>query len=261
MLRAQRQAKILQIVRERGFVENDELANMFNVTPTTIRRDIKELNKQNLIHIDHGGLSVLDYLGEYVEPEYETKMYVHLEKKKAIARAAVEKIKDGDTVILDSGTTNLQIAKALKHQKYKGITVVTCDLKAAGELCCEENVNVIVLGGILRTAYYSTYGPYAEYVLKQMKADKLFLGIDAASIAFGVTNVVLEEVPIKQLSIQISKEVYMVADSTKFGAEVPYRVCSWDDIDGIITDKEVSEEYKTFFENSGINSTFANVKN
>ena len=258
MLRAERQAKILQIVRERGFVENDELAKIFGVTPTTIRRDLKELNKQNLIHIDHGGLSVVDYLGEFVEPEYETKMYVHLEKKKAIAKEAIEYIEEGDTLILDSGTTNLQIAKALKTKKHKKITVVTCDIKAASELCCEEAIEVIVLGGILRTSYYSTYGPYAEYILKQIKADKLFLGIDAANIDFGVTNLVLEEVPIKQQAINICKKVFMVADSAKFGIDASYKVCSWNSIDCVITDDEISNEYKSFFEKNNIHFDLVN---
>jgi len=259
MLRAERQAKILQIVRERGFVENDELATLFNVTPTTIRRDLKDLNKQNLIHIDHGGLSVPDYLGEYVEPEYETKMYVNIDRKKAIAKAAAAYVKDGDTIILDSGTTNFQIAKALKNKTVKHLTVVTCDIKAASELCCEEHIDVIVLGGLLRTSYYSTYGPFAEYVLKQMKADKLFLGIDAANMEDGITNVVLEEVPIKQQAMQISKEIFVVADSSKFGVDAPYKVCTWDYINHVITDRAIDGEYKTYFAGSNIHLDIINV--
>jgi DeoR/GlpR family transcriptional regulator of sugar metabolism len=105
---------------------------------------------------------------------------------------------------------------------------------------------------MLRRHYYSTYGPYTEYVLRNLKADKFFLGIDAASKDFGVTNIVQEEVSIKQLSIQNSDEVILVAVSSKFGQNALHRVCRWEAIDRIITDNCISQEYLNFFNTQNI---------
>jgi DeoR/GlpR family transcriptional regulator of sugar metabolism len=247
MVRVERHAKILQILRDQDYVENSELARAFDVTLATVRRDLKALDEQGLIVIDHGGISAKGLLSGDVEPAYETKVFVKHEVKKAIGALAAQAICDGDTVILDSGTTSLEIARQMRLAHLKNLTVVTCDIMVAKELCPEKNMNVIVLGGLLRKSFYSTYGPYTEYILKQMRANKAFLGIDAASIESGITNIVLEEVPIKQLMIEISDEVIMAADSSKFCKTAPHRVCAWAAIDRVITDQCAGQEYLNFF--------------
>lgn len=243
MLRAARQAKILQMINERGYVENDELARMFEVTQTTIRRDLKALYEQNLIRLDHRGSFSVDLLGSTIEPRYETKVFVNSDRKRAIGAMAASMVSDGDSIFLDSGTTNAQIALSLKHSQLKNVTVITCDLMVAKELCPEQNFTVVMLGGVLRKSYYSAYGPFTEYFLKNLTAKKFFLGIDAADKDNGIFNLVLEEVPIKQLMIQNSTEVIMVSDSSKFSKNAPYRVCQWEDIDHIITDNCISQDF------------------
>jgi DeoR/GlpR family transcriptional regulator of sugar metabolism len=252
MLRVERQAKILQIIHEREFVENSELGRTFDVTLATVRRDLKALSEQGLIKIDHGGTSAVGLWNGFVEPAYETKVFVKHEAKQAIGSSAAALVHDGDAIILDSGTTNVEIAKQLRRLHLKDLTVITYDIMVAKELCPEQNMNVIVLGGLLRKSFYSTYGPYTEYILKQMRANKAFLGIDAASIDSGITNIVLEEVPIKQLMIEISDEVIMVADSSKFSKTAPHRVCAWNAIDYVITDQSICPEYLTFFASQNI---------
>jgi len=252
MIRAERQAKILKILREKGFVENKDLQELFNVTPITIRRDLKDLSEQNLIRLDHGGAADINVVGSSIEPLYRTKMYLNVEKKIAIGMAASDLICDGETIFLDSGTTTLQIAQSLRNKRVINLTVVTYDIKIADELGALENINVLVLGGILRKHLYSLYGPYAEYVLKNLKAKKAFLAVDGASKENGISNANLEEVPIKQLIIQNSEEVILVADSTKFGKDTFCRVCSWDSIDHIITDDGIPKDYLEFFETNNI---------
>lgn len=259
MFRAERQAKTLQLIRERGFVENEELASIFNVTKATIRRDLKALKEQSLIRIDHGGSYDVDFLSSGSEPVYDTKVYVNKEHKRLIGQAAVDLIRDNDTIILDSGTTNAQIAHNLRNQQLENVTVVTCDIAVAHTLGSVKNINVLVLGGILRRSFYSLYGPYTELALKNIRANKFFLGIDAASMDVGVSNIVLEEVPIKQLMIQNSDQVVMVADSTKFGINAPYKVCSWKDIDNLITDDCIEKNYIEFLDNNGISLTLVNI--
>ena len=252
MLRAERQAKILRMVHEQEFVQTDELARALGVSRVTIRRDLRSLSEQNLIRLDHGGSAAVDYLEGLNEPLYDTKVYLNHEQKETIGAAAVAIIQDNDTVILDSGTTNAQIARHLRHSTLHSITVITCDLMVAKILCPEPEINVLVLGGILRHSYYSAYGPYTESILRNVKANKFFLGIDAASMENGISNIVLEEVPVKQLSMQASDRTIMVADSTKLGHNAAYRVCGWDQIDEVITDTCVSPEIQQFLMRRGI---------
>ena len=122
MIRIERHAKILQIVKERGFIENDELAEIFKVSIVTIRRDLKALSSQNLVKLEHGGVAAADYIDGIIEPLYETKAYIHSDRKQAIGIAAAELIKEGDTVILDSGTTTACIARNLKNSKLSNFT-------------------------------------------------------------------------------------------------------------------------------------------
>jgi DeoR/GlpR family transcriptional regulator of sugar metabolism len=259
MMRAERQAKILQLIREKGFVKNEELASIFKVTQATIRRDLKALNEQNLIRLDHGGSYDVDFLASGSEPLYETKVHVNKEQKQMIGQAAVDLIKDNETIILDSGTTNSQIAHSLRNHHLENVTVVTCDIAVAHTLGSVKNINVIVLGGILRRSFYSLYGPYTELALRNIHANKVFLGVDAASMDVGISNIVLEEVPMKQLMIQNSDQVIMVADSTKFGINAPHKVCSWDDIDYVITDDCIEKSYSEFLDNQGIAATRVNI--
>ena len=252
MLKVERQAKILQIVHERVFIENEELARAFGVTSATIRRDLKSLSEQGLVRLDHGGSSVTGLIDSYVEPLYETKVYLNHEAKLAIGMAAAALVQEEDVIILDSGTTNVQIAHSLRAMRPKRLTVVTCDLMVAKELCPDPSIDVILLGGTMRRFFYSTYGPYAEAVLKNLRAHKFFMGIDAASREFGITNIVLEEVPIKQLSIQNSDQVIMVADASKLGKNTLHRVCDWDSIDMVITDQCITPGYLEFLKSRNI---------
>ncbi|HMN62935.1 MAG TPA: DeoR/GlpR family DNA-binding transcription regulator, partial [Anaerolinea sp.] len=134
----------------------------------------------------------------------------------------------------------------------KNLTVITCNIMIAKDLCSAPDMNVIVLGGQLRKSYFSTYGAYAEYILQNMHADKYFLGIDGANLEHGITNIVLEEVPIKKLQIEISDQVILVADSSKFNKSAPHRVCNWNAIHHVITDTCTPQEYLDFFESQNI---------
>ena len=113
MIKIERQAKILQMIRERDFVENEELVRAFMVTSATIRRDLKDLNEQGLIRLDHGGASGTGLINNFVEPLYETKVYLNHEAKRAIGIAAAAMVQEDEVIILDSGTTNAQIAHSL----------------------------------------------------------------------------------------------------------------------------------------------------
>ena len=121
----------------------------------TIRRDVKVLSRQNLVSLEHGGVAVSDYIDGIVEPLYETKAYINSDQKEAIGMAAAKLISDGDTVILDSGTTTACIARNLKNAKFSNVTVITNDLIIGKELCPHPGISVVLVGGMLRRAYYT----------------------------------------------------------------------------------------------------------
>lgn len=247
MLRIERQAKIMQIVRHRGFVENRELAKYFGVTLATIRSDIKTLGKQNLVRIDHGGSGMHDIPNITAEPSYATKTFVARQTKQEIGEVACNFLQNGDTVVLDSGTTTGFIAHSLCATELRNITVITCDIMIAKILGESHNITTIVLGGQMRKSYYSTYGPYTEYVITNLQADKLFLGIDAANQT-DISNIILDEVPVKQQLIKISKEVVLVTHSAKFDRSAPHRVCGWESIHRVITDNQIPSRFKDIFD-------------
>lgn len=259
MLRAERQAKILQLVRDRGFIENDELMKLFNTSHVTIRRDLINLADQGLIKLEHGGATSINYLEGMPEPLYETKLYFRSDQKKAIVLQAMTLIKDGDILFLDSGTTNFKLASVLKTSHLNKLTVITSDLMVARELSPHPQITTIILGGIVRRSFYNTYGPYTEMILDNLKANKFFLGFDGATINRGPSNTVLEEVPIKQKMISISDETIALADATKYGMDAPYAICGWEKIQRVITDSSLGREYKEFFKDKGIELSIAAV--
>lgn len=252
MLRAERQAKILQIIREKGSISSDELIKLFNVSHVTIRRDLVALADQKLIILEHGGATSIDYLEGKPEPLYDTKLYIHSDKKTAIAREAIKLIKDGDILILDSGTTNYRLAQQLKAEKFNSLTVITSDIMVAKELSPHSRIAVIILGGIVRKSYYNAYGPFTELVLGNLKANKLFLGFDGANIPRGFSNNVLEEVSVKQKMMAISDETIALGDSTKYGVDAPYTICGWEKIQRVITDSEIDPQFLTYFSERGL---------
>ena len=164
----------------------------------------------------------------------------------------MELIKDSDTVILDSGTTNYYIACQLKKIDIQNITIFTTDIMITTVLCTALNIKVFVLGGLIRPLFYNVYGLFTEECLQKLKVNKVFLGVDAVSPKRCISNLQFEEVAVKEKMIEISDKVIMVADSSKFGIDASYKVCNWTDIDTVITDDKIPRDYIEIFESNGI---------
>ncbi|GAK58052.1 DeoR-family transcriptional regulator [Candidatus Vecturithrix granuli] len=259
MNRIERHANILQLVKERGFIGNDELAKLLHVSIVTIRRDLKALRHQRLITLEHGGVAAADYIDGIVEPLYETKAYIHSEQKQAIGIAAAKLVEEGDTIILDSGTTTACIARHLKNSKLNNVTVITNDLMIGKELCPHPGINVLVVGGILRKSFYTAYGLFTEQFLKQLKAHKAFLGLDAASITRGISALQPEEIAVKQGMMAISDEVILTSDSSKFGLDATYKICDWNVIDRVVTDSAIGKDFRDFFSSANIQLNIVDI--
>lgn len=259
MLKTERHSELLQLIRKQGFIQTDELASLLNVSQVTIRRDIKELDQKKLICMQYGGAATLDFLQIRPEPEYETKMQLNAPQKKAIGREALNYINDGDTLIIDAGTTCLEIAMHIAVATFSGLSVITNDILSCNELSANQNIKVIMLGGITRNNYHNVYGPYAESIVSNLRANKFFFAFDGFTDKRGFSSTFLEEIPLKQKMIESSSSVIAVSDSSKIGEDALYKICGPEKIDRIITDNWVSDLQRDSIIAQGIEISIAEI--
>ena len=254
MKKTERLQRIMSILNQKGNASTTYLSSLLGVSESTIRRDLNEIAKANeLIERVHGGV-VLKSNKVGLELMFDLKLDKNIEEKKKIAKKALEFVEDGDSIILDSGTTCFQIAKLLHHKK--GLRVITCDVKVSEELGRFGEIETIIIGGIIRPGYYSIGGDLALEIIDKFHVEKAFLGIDAISVEEGITNASMFEVGIKKKIIENAKVVIGVCDHTKFGKVALAQIASIKDIDFIITDSGLDENLVEEFEEAGVNLIF-----
>src|SRR5581483_7672550 len=233
MLPAQRQARIVQQLQEHGFVEIARLSEAFAVDRSTIRRDLQHLEARGLAQRTRGGALPGPSSGLSDIP-YEVKRLEHTPEKQEIARAAAARVREGEAILLDSGSTTYQIARALRGRR--DISVVTNDLNVAMCLADAPGVRLVVTGGVQLESVYTLVGPQTIQSLRDLHVDRVFLGADAIHHEAGITNVTFVEVEVKQAMIAAAREVVVVADSSKSEHRALARVCDLDTVDLILTD-------------------------
>lgn len=236
---AERMKLVYNYVKERGSAQIKELAQIYNVSEATIRRDLDDLERQGLLERTHGGAILLSY-GTSFERAYIEKAQLQLAEKRKIGERAAKFVKDGDTVFLDSGTTSYQLALNLAGKK--NITVITYDLFIATNIEFDESCTLIVTGGIKRGKYNVLVGNVVENFIRNLKVDKVFLTADAVDLDFGVSNANFMEAGIKSSLVRAGHIVYLVADSTKFGKSALVKVCEISDLDVIITNEDLPRD-------------------
>ena len=178
-----------------------------------------------------------------MDPSLKIKAELHAEEKRRIGAAAASLVNDGDSIILDSGTTTQQIARQIKHKK--DLKVITNGLNIAMELFGAKDIQLIFLGGVIRQNSLSAVGHFAEDILAQLSADKLFLAVDACDVEFGLSTPNVEESQVNQAMARIAKERILVADSSKFGKRSLSRIIPLADIDVIITDRNLPADMQS----------------
>lgn len=239
MLPEERRRRILRQVHESGSMNVASLSSTFRVSPATIRRDLHVLEEQGNLQRTHGG-AVPPSFGTSYEPIYRDKMRRNSAEKEAIARHAFSLVRDGDVVILDSGSTTLTLAMQLKSKR--NVTVITGDLQIALSLADSPNIEVIITGGKVRTNLFSIVGPTVEATLADLNANIAFLGADGISVQAGVTNANLEEAAIKRCMLRAGQQKVLLADHTKFGRIHLAKVCGLEVFDDVITDVGLPED-------------------
>jgi len=229
----ERRRTICDLVGEKGKVTVDELAERFGVSTVSIRSDLKALDLEGtLLRIRGGAVARRDD----EDLPLSVKQNLHHAEKVRIAEAAAGLIQDGETVILDSGTTTAEIAKQIRALKVNSINVITNALNVAAILAGCSHVTLIMLGGVLRPNSFSLSGPQAELAMENLYADRLFLGGDSIDPELGLMTPYLLEAQLNAKMIQISRQIVVVADSSKLMRRNLSVIAKADRINMLITD-------------------------
>ncbi len=236
MLAGERQQLILEALRESRTATVAELATRFGVTSETIRRDLKALEDTGLIHKTHGGV-LLRASVVPVQP-FRVRTGTAIAEKKAIARAAADLVEDGDTIIIDSGSTTGEVAKLLRGKRE--LTVITNSLPVAMELGGVAGIRVLLPGGLLNDDGVALVGPDVERSLRRYQAAKAFIGVSGIDPAHGFSVSNVFEAEAKQAMIERVGKVIIVADHGKFGIRALINFAPLTAAAEIITDEGVN---------------------
>jgi DeoR/GlpR family transcriptional regulator of sugar metabolism len=243
MLANQRREKILELLQEDGSAKVIDLAKIFKVTEVTIRQDLEKLEKDKLVVREHGG-AFLKNIADQVRG-VSLAHQENIDKKERIAAKCLEYIENGDTIILDSGSTTTEIAKKLKG--FKNLTVITNALNIALLLGADPGIEVVMTGGEFKPPTLSLTGQKAADFFKGINVQKLFLATAGISLKSGLTYPSISDIVVKKAMIEAANTTYLVADSTKIGKSAFASLGALSLINYIITDEGIEEKYKKLF--------------
>ena len=243
-----RRVMILQRLGIEGQVDVNALSKELDVSEVTIRNDLTKLEEKKMLIRARGGAIKLDGVGKDFHLSDKNKQ--HLEEKKRIGKKAASLIEEGDTIILDSGTTTIEITKHISQ--IANLTVITNALNVASELAEQKNTNVIIPGGFLKKNSLSLVGSSAEESFRNYFCDKLFLAVDGFSTTHGISTPNVDEAHLNRIMIENSKKVIVVADSSKFLKRSLALIAPVSKIDIVITDSGILPEDQKKLENQGI---------
>lgn len=254
MLNAERMEKIREYVVKNKFVNIKDLAVQFNTSSATIRRCLKQLEKENFIQSVRGG-AVLISDGNTFEQSYQVKRQQNIDEKKRIAQAACEFISTNNSIFLDSSSTVFEMTAILPS--IRNITVLTNDVIIAGALSQVKDISVTVTGGTLRKNYYTLTGFLAERAMQNIRVDYAFMGVDAINSKgnFMITNT--EEIEVKQIITECANKVIVLCDHSKFNRQAFLSLWDYKQIDLIITGKELGDEAYNSYTELGLNIQLA----
>ncbi len=249
---AQRHMYILDELEKSEMLKVSDLSNKLNVSIVTIRKDLKMLENKNLIYRTHG---LIYKSNPYIyDKNVNEKHLINTEQKNRIAKYAANLVEPNDAILIASGTTVHNFASAINVTSGK-LIVVTSAMNVAIALSAKPNVEVIQLGGIVRSNSSSVVGLYAEEILKSMSFSKLFLGVDGIDADYGCSTSNLLEANLNHSMIKAAQKTIVLTDSSKFGKKGFGKICNLNEIDQIITDDGLSGKSKKLIENSGIELT------
>lgn len=249
-----RRKETLHLITEQGQVSVKALSEKFNVSEVTIRNDLEQLEQKNLLIRARGGALKVE-TGVAIDQRLADKNRINFQEKARIGKKASQLVYESDTIIIDSGSTTAEMVKNLPQ--LQDLTVITNALNIANQLMNIPHINIIIPGGFLRKNSLSLVGPQAEKSLRNFNVDKAFLGVDGFDTRNGIFTPNVEEARLNEIMIEISREVILLADSSKFNKRSFAFICSIKQIDKVITDNRIPEDDLKRLQDAGVEVVIA----
>jgi DeoR/GlpR family transcriptional regulator of sugar metabolism len=231
MKQQRRLEQILDYLKCHNLATVEQLVAAIDVSPATVRRDLIKLDEQGIINRSHGGVALNRFIPS--QPTTNEKQWRNPQEKQAIARYAASLIKAGDSIILDAGTTTLELARYITHLPLR---VITADLHIALFLSEYEQIEVTIIGGRIDDSSQSCIGDHGRRLLRSIYTDIAFLSCNSWSMEKGITTPTEEKAGLKQDLVANARRRVLVADSSKYGAYSMYCVTPLASLTDIITD-------------------------
>jgi DeoR/GlpR family transcriptional regulator of sugar metabolism len=248
LLMRDRRSRIADLVRQHGAVRVEDLVEQFGVSAVTIRGDLEQLEQLGALVRDRGG-AVAPHQATSGLIAFDQRSALHTDAKARIGRAAARLVSPGDTIILDAGTTTVQMVPHLRE--IGQLTVVTNALNIAFELRSIPDARVVLLGGNLNYETLSTHGTMTEQGLEAIVVQKLFLGAQSVELEAGVTDTSSEIARVKRAMVSAARRVILVADATKWQRSGFIKVTPFSTIHTIVTDTDLPTEARSAVQRGG----------
>jgi len=245
--REKRKEEIIEIIKKWGIISIKELAKESKLSTVTIRKDIRELEKEGLISRYWGGVSIKEI--HSTELTSDEKIVINLPKKQAIVQKAITLVNPNDTIGISAGTTAYEFAKLL--YQFPNVQVVTYGLNIA-YLIARMGEKVVVPGGFLRDNSYALVGEDTVTFFRKVFIDKCFMGVDGIDIDGGITDVNMAEATVNRTMISATKKLIVLADHTKFGKKRLVPIAPIEKINVLVTDSLTDKDILKEFIDRGI---------
>jgi DeoR/GlpR family transcriptional regulator of sugar metabolism len=250
-----RRRRIVQLLEEEGNVKVDELAGLFDVSQVTIRKDLSELEGQGVLQRTYGG-AVFSHRSRF-NVSFFQRLNMHSSPKNAIAQAALAYIHEGDTIIIDAGSTTLALAQVLPS-RFRSLYIITSSVPAALELS-QAGYEILLVGGQVRNHSLALIGPTAIKTLEAFHADRAFLGSSGITLAHGHSTPNPLDAEVKQAMMRSADETFVLTDSTKFGHACLTTFANLSEIQLTITDFGMPAEFADAFRKRGVQFQVVNL--
>ncbi len=251
MLRLERESRIIRWLKRARVAQVSDLGKALGVSENTIRRDLHRLEKMGVLKRVYGGAVLNENSQGLDEVGWQERESMFGEEKEKIGRAGAEMAKDDEAIILDAGTTTMQIARFIDNRT--NLIAVTNAVNIASELSQKEDITVVLTGGIFRKISVSLVGPQAEYFFNnEIYVDKAFISAGGVSAEAGVTNANSAEIPTKKAIIRAAREVILVVTHDKIGKRSFSQIVPIRGIDKIITGKDSSQKQVGLIRKEGV---------
>lgn len=241
MIKTERQRAILNVLSGDGVVSVAALSERFDISTITVRRDLRDLQRQGKLSRTHGGATLVDDLDAYARYEggtFEDRASTHGARKRRIAERAAQLVSDGDSLLINAGSTTTEFARALSN--HKNLQVVTNGLTVAMELGRNPSADVFMLAGSLDRKKMATVFLPESPELAGIRAPAAFLGVVGVRVSEGPFMLTAQEARMNQAFVDVSAEVTLLVDSSKFEAEAMYRIVPMERISRIVTDQGIA---------------------